>query len=137
MTASQAFCGMGTTFSWNSHHVAELTSIGTPSSDIQEVEVTNFDSEDDYREYIMGLLDSGTFDIEGNFIPTDSNGQIAMISDHQGKTKQAWSIVFPDAGSFTVSGQGYVKTLTLGSTYDGKVTFRATIRVTGKTTFAA
>jgi predicted secreted protein len=137
MTASAAFAGIGTVFTWGGSPVAELTSIGTPSSDAQEIEVTNFDSDDSYREFIMGVIDAGTFDIEGNFVPTDTNGQIAMITDHQARTKQTWSIAFSDTGNFTVAGSGYCKTLTLGATYDGKATFRATIRVTGKATYTA
>ena len=137
MAASAAFAGIGTTFTWDSQAIAELTSIGTPSSDAQEIEVTSFDSDDSYREFIMGVIDGGTFDIEGNFIPTDTAGQVAMIADHQARTKVTWLITFADTGNFTVTGSGYCKTLTLGATYDGKATFRATIRVTGKATYAA
>jgi predicted secreted protein len=134
MAASVAFSGHGTLVVWNDYPVAELTSVTGPNSDLQEIDVTNFDSPDDYREFIMGAIESGEFTIDGNFIPTDTNGQIAMIADHQARTSRTGRIIFPE-GKAMMTFTGRIKTLTLSTSYDSKVSFSATFKVSGSTTF--
>lgn len=134
MAASAAISGHGTLIVWNNYPVAELTSVTGPNSDLQEIDVTNFDSPDYYKEFIMGAIEAGEFTIDGNFIPTDTNGQIAMITDHQGRTSRTGKIIFPE-GKAMMSFTGRISVLTVSTSYDSKVSFSATFKVSGTTTF--
>lgn len=128
--ASQAVGAFGTKLNWNSVDVAELTSISGPNETMDTIDVTSHNSPDAYREFIAGIRDGGDISIEGNFIKTDT-GQIALHTDFQAGTKRAWIIKFPD-GTTQISGNGYITAFSLNFPFEDKLSFTATIKVTGK-----
>lgn len=113
--------------------IAEITKIGGPTCSSGEIDVTNFDSVGDYAEFIPGNLDGGELSIEANFIPGDTNGQIAMVADFNSRTTRTWWIHLPGAmgASFTFS--AYVKSYAVIDSAKDAVKFSATLRVSGGT----
>lgn len=131
MAASTGTAAFGTLFVWNAYRVAELTSIMGPNSSGEKVDITNHDSPSAYREYVLGFLTPGTFELEGNFVPTDTNGQVAMITDHYSRTARAGLICFP-AGIGTFSFTGTIEGFTTMAPVGDKLSFKATVAISGK-----
>ena len=133
---SDALAAFGTKLTWNSADVAELTSISGPTESMDTIDVTSHNSPDAYREFIAGIRDGGDISIEGNFIKTDTTGQIAIHNDFQTGTKRAWIIKLPgwSGGSPQISGNGFITSFSLNFPYEDKIGFSATIKLTGKPT---
>jgi len=133
MTASAGKAAFGSLLVWNNYPVAELTSISGPNSSGEKVDITNHDSPSYYREYVLGFLTPGTFEIEANWLPTDTNGQVAMITDHYDRTSRSGLVCFPSGiGSFSFTGTcESIQTL---APIGDKLSFKATIAISGKPT---
>ena len=121
----------GTTLTRAGSAIAELTNIGSPKLTAGEIDVTSMDSANGYKEFIQGLRDGGEVGVEGNFISSDTNGQIGLVTDFNAGTVQAFVITFPDGTTWTFS--GFVKGFELNDAeVEGKLGFKASIKVTGK-----
>jgi hypothetical protein len=129
-TASSAKASLGTTFTWNSNPVGEITSITGPKASGRKIEVTNFNSTT-YAEYVMGVLDTGNITINCNYIPADV-GQIGLLADAATRTSRSWAIDFPTTGAF--SGTGYVESYEPSANVGEQVKIAFTICVTGTIT---
>jgi predicted secreted protein len=114
--------------------VAELITISGPSCNATEIDVTNHDSVGDFKEFLMGPLDGGEITLEGNFIPSNSTGQAAIITDFENRTVRVWHIHFPAALSASFTFSGYVKSYSISAPVGAQVKFNATIKVSGGTT---
>ncbi len=91
------------------------------------------------HEFIAGIRDGGEISIEGNLITTDTDGQVAMHTDFQAGSKKVFIIKLPGwvASSHEypqISGNGFVTAFSPNFPYEDKVSFSATIKVTGKPT---
>lgn len=122
----------GTSLSFAGVVIAELASIGAPSSESEVVDVTSHDS-GAYREKIPGIIDPGEFSCSGNYIPSDL-GQKSLRTAMQNQTVDEIVIVYPDGYGFTCD--GFVKTFQPGSAeVDDKVTFEVAFVVSGAITY--
>lgn len=134
---SNAIGSYGVTLTRNGNTIAELTSIGSPALKLDTKEVTNHQSANSYREYIGTLLDGGEVSISGNFIASDTNGQIGLIDDMNNKTLQSFVITFPAAITATWTFSALVTAFEMGEmTPDGSIEFSATLKISGKPTLA-
>lgn len=113
--------------------IASLTNIGGVELSADDVDVTAHDSADDYREFIQGLKDGGSVSIEGNY--THHTSQIALKTLFDSGDTVAMEIDFPDALA-TWSFNGYINGFSTDAPLDDKLTFSASIKVTGKPTLA-
>lgn len=136
MAASSGIAALGTTLTWNSNTVPELDNVEMTGSRGEKIDITNHDSDDSYREYVMGLLDGGSINFSGNFLPATAN-QTALITDHYGRTSRTWIITCPDTGSATFTGTGVVESFQVSAPVNGKLSISGTIAISGKPTFAA
>jgi len=114
--------------------IAEISSIDGLKLSAETIDVTTHDSPDGYREFIQSLRDGGEVAIEGNFIPGDTNGQIALLTDFNAGTAQSFQITFPDATGTSWTFTAIVIGYETGAKFDDKLTFTATLKVTGKPT---
>lgn len=129
--------GFGTTLTWDSETVAGLTAINGIEISVDSVDVTTHQSADSHKEFIPGLLDAGEVSIEGFFDYTDTAGQHAMLTDMNARSSKTGVITFPTATGTTWTFTGFITGLKIGdaSLADG-IPFSATIKITGKPTFA-
>ena len=139
MAASSGVAGFGTKLNWDGQDIAELSSISGPSEAVDTIDVTSHDSDDTYKEFIAGLRDGGEISFEGNFISTDTDGQIAMHTDFQSGEKKAFIVKFPSWVESSheypqISGYGIVTAFALDFPSDDKISISGTIKVTGKPT---
>ena len=127
--------GFGTTLKRDGNVIAELTKIGSPKLKLDTEEVTNHQSADSYKEFIGTLLDAGEVSIEGNFIASDATGQIALVTDMNNKTLQAFIITFPTAVATTWTFSALVTSFEISEVdIKGVITFKAALKVSGKPT---
>src|SRR5690606_22332036 len=89
-----------------------------------------------YREFIGTFFDGGEVPIEGNFIPTDTNGQMGLAQDFAAKTLQNFEIIFPNGASFAFSAL-VTRIKVADATIDGVLGFSATLKVSGKPVLSA
>lgn len=134
MAKTHAF---GTTFKWESALVGGLDNIGGVELTADTVEVTAHDSTGGFKEYITGLLDTSEVSISGYFDPADTTGQQKMLTDMQTSTVGECIITFPVSTKATWTFDGVIKSIKIGDNpVDGAIPFSASIKPTGKPTFA-
>lgn len=135
MAASAAESGTGTGITWNSVAVVEVNTVGDIDLTSDDIEVTHYTSDDGYKEYIMGLRDGGEVTIEGNFIPSDA-GQASLIADFTTGVKRTAIVTLPNTDASTWTFTAYVKGYTNNIPLGDKLGFVATVKISGKPTFA-
>jgi len=122
----------GTKLKRGEEYVARLTNLTPPELSRDDIDVTDHDSPDGFREFVPGLKQAGEVALEGNLIPTDDT-QTGLLAAVDIDEPEPWTIEFPTIPKLYVSFDGYVKSFKLGDTpVDGVLKFNATIKVTGK-----
>ena len=115
--------------------IAEINNIEGPELEAEEIEVTNHDSPDGYKEFIPGLKDGGSISIEGNFVATDDTHQ-QLIADFESGEVNNYRILLPDstveASKSRWTFAAMVKSLSTKYPTSGSVTFSAALRISGK-----
>lgn len=116
--------------------MAELTNIGGVEITVDMLDVTSHDSATIFKEVIAGLADAGEVSIEGNFDSTDTNGQIAMVTDAKAGTSRTAVVTFPSSIA-TWTFTGLISKIKVGDApVDGKIPFTASIKISGSPTLA-
>lgn len=114
--------------------IANLTSIGEIGVESEEIDATDLDSPDNYKEFIAGSKDAGEVSLSGN-IKTEANVE-AMLALAESQSIEEWEVAYPSGAKWTFS--GFVKSFKDGEkTPDGLATFSAAIRISGKPTYTA
>jgi len=133
--ATAADIGYGTTFTWHSVVIGEVTRIGSVTLTVSKQDATTLVSPDSYKEYLPGLIDPGDVELEGWLDPDDA-GQKLILADMNARTEQDWIITFPVGVSSAVwNGKGYCTGFSGGdATPEGLVPFTASIALSNKPT---
>lgn len=136
---SDAIRNLGTTLAFDatpsaSGVVGELTSIGGMSMSRDTIDVTNYDSPDDCREFISGLVDAGEVSLEGNYVATDP-GQIYLKEAFDDGEIESAVITFSDASTCTFDCLVTGYEVAPGEV-GGKVNFSGTLKISGKPVWA-
>lgn len=133
MRAHKAF---GTRLKRGAVYVARLTNIEPPEVSRDDIDVTDHDSPDGFREFVPGLRDGGEMAIEGNLIAGNTSQQ-GLLSAIEVDTPETWVIEFPTTPMTTITFTGYVKSFQVGAAeLDGALKFSASFKVTGKPVLA-
>lgn len=107
-----------------------LTSIGEQATEIEEIDVTDHDSQG--KEYIAGDRDAGSFDLAGNIKDSAQIEKLQAIFD-AGKNRQ-FEIEYPSGDKLTF--EAYISKFGFGeAATDSIYAFSATLRISGKPTF--
>jgi len=122
-------------------YVGDLTTVGQPSPTSDEIDVSTLDSPGTAKEFILGPVDNGEFEITGNFV-SDDTGQEAVYSAFTAGSDIDFIIEAPlkgvETSAASITGAGYVKNcVRMGDlTEGGLIPFTATIRVSGVITYS-
>lgn len=130
--ATSAISGYGVAITFGGDAVGE-TMITGPENSRDQLDATTNDSASASREFIPGLKDGGEVTLEGNWVPADA-GQVALLASYNNGTTAAVVITYPST-SGTCSFNGFVSNWAVSSPHDEKLTFSATIKVTGPVTY--
>lgn len=108
----------------------EITGTGAPGISRSSQDATHMKSPNGYTELIYGLRTSTPFNLELNFVPSDTPTVVAWMEGDKGN----WRTTFPDGEYVTYAGA--FTNFEIGSlTPDGKMTASATFTPTGKATW--
>ncbi|MEG0618750.1 MAG: phage tail tube protein [Bacilli bacterium] len=109
--------------------IANLTSIGEIGVESEEIDCTDLDSPNNYKEFIAGTKDAGEVSIAGN-IKDESNIE-KMLALAESQTVETWTVVYPSKAKWEF--KAFVKSFKDGEkTPDGLATFTANLRISGK-----
>lgn len=109
--------------------IANLTSIGEIGVESEEIDATDHDSPDNYKEFIAGTKDAGEVSLAGNI--KDETNVEKMLALAESQSVEEWTVAYPSGATWAF--KGFVKSFKDGEkTPDGLATFSATIRVSGK-----
>lgn len=138
-----AVAGIGSLFKRGTEHdsssttyaaVGEINSISWDGMSRETYDVTTLDSTGGYAEFITGLRDAGSLNIDMNF---ERDTYISMLADFDSDDPVYWQIVLADTGSTTLTFQGYVTALPLTIPTKDKITCAMTIKITGAPTLSS
>lgn len=135
-TVKQATRTMGTTLTKTKSgdetedlKIANLTSIGEIGVESEEIDATDLDSPNNYKEFIAGSKDAGEVSIAGN-IKDEANVE-KMLALAESQTMEKWTVAYPSGAKWVFN--AFVKSFKDGEkTTDGLATFTATLRISGK-----
>lgn len=109
--------------------IANLTSIGEIGVESEEIDATDLDSPDNYKEFIAGSKDAGEVSIAGN-IKDESNVE-KMLALAESQSIENWTVTYPSGAKWVFN--AFVKSFKDGEkTTDGLATFTASLRISGK-----
>ncbi len=112
--------------------IANLTSIGEIGVESEEIDATDLDSPNNYKEFIAGSKDAGEVPIAGN-IKSEANVE-KMLALAESQSLEDWIVTYPSGATWTF--KAFVKSFKDGEkTVDGLATFTATLRISGKPTY--
>jgi predicted secreted protein len=113
--------------------VAEITSLN-PSLSSDELDVSNHDAANAWREFIQGLK-SGEISFEANYLPGnathDTTTTTGLLGLYDAGTVTGWSLLFPDSGATRWTFRGFVREFSVSGPVDDKLGFSCTLRITG------
>lgn len=111
--------------------LAEITNITPPALEASEVEVTHTDSPNAIRQFIPGLSDPGSLEVEMNWTPESATDQ--LIRDMMfGRETRYMEIRFTQLDpAVTFAGRGFFMTYTPGAPLDDRMTAAAAVRAAG------
>lgn len=119
---------------WNYRKLLELTGISGPAQSRDIIDVTNHDSANSFREFIVGPANGGEIGLEGNFIASDSAGQIAFHTDMQGGTSRTAWLIMPMSVGAAMTFSAFAKGFEPSFPYDDKLGVTGSLQTTGKPT---
>ena len=109
--------------------IANLTSIGEIGLESEEIDATDLDSPDNFKEFIAGFKDAGEVPIAGN-IKDEANVE-KMLALANAQTLEEWIVEYPSGAKWEFT--AFVKSFKDGEkTTDGLATFTASLRISGK-----
>ncbi len=109
--------------------VGHLTSIGEIGVESEEIETTDHDSPNDYKEFEAGAKDAGEVAIAGN-IKNEQDIE-KMLALAEARTKEEWTVTYPSGAKWVFT--GFLKSFKDGEkTIGGVATFTGSIRISGK-----
>lgn len=112
--------------------IPNLTSIGEIGVESEEIDTTDHDSPDDYKEFIAGFKDAGEVPIAGNV--KDESIIEKMLALAESRTMEKWIVTFKSGSTWEF--KAFLKSFKDGEkTTDGLWTFTGTLRISGKPVF--
>ena len=109
--------------------IANLTSIGEIGVESEEIDATDLDSPNNYKEFIAGSKDAGEVSLAGNI--KDETNVEKMLSLAESQSVEEWIVAYPSGATWKF--RAFVKSFKDGEkTTDGLATFTANLRISGK-----
>lgn len=114
--------------------LSEVTSLSGPSIAAEEIEVTNMDSPNGFKEYITGLKDGGTVDFDCNWIKSTSQTQIR--DDITAGTTRNYKITFQTSPTTVALFTGLPLSMAFSADPNSAVTASLSVRISGDITWS-
>lgn len=114
--------------------IANLTSIGEIGIESDEIDATDLDSPNDFKEYIGGFKDAGEISIAGNIKNEATVEKLLALANS--RAVRSWIVTYPSGATWAFN--AFVKSFKDGEkTVDGLASFSASLRVSGAPVYTA
>ncbi len=110
--------------------VAEVVSINGPQITFTDVDITNLQSANVFKEFMAGFGDGGTVVLDCNFTAAQMTTLYGMV-----RVTQVWRVLFSNASKWDFS--GYINAISTDIPLDEEINMPISIKVTGKPTYTA
>ena len=131
MVASTGTVGYAATLTGGAS-VGQLTRISFPSSSIADIDISNMDSDNAAMEFIPGLIDSGTVDVE---VVYNTTAYTAIHAEFISRASVVWRMAIGDGFDLTFT--AYINALGGDDNLNETVTTTMSLKVTGVPVYAA
>lgn len=115
-------------------YIANITALGGPELDVEEIEATSLDSVGGYKEYIPGMKDGGTISVTLNF--TNDAAQRALRTMNGSIDLAAFRLTLPSSPTAGYTFQGGVTSWTHIVEPNSPMTADVDIKISGAITFS-
>jgi len=119
--------------------VAEIVELTPPAMSRDDIDVSNNDSSDGYREFIPGWRDGGEVSAKANWLPTNTTQAYSSASGLHGQfndnVKHNYRIVLPSS-LITISFSGFLTAFEPDLPLEEQAQLSFTIKISGKPTVA-
>jgi hypothetical protein len=107
-------------------YLGEITNIALPEVGVTDIDVSSFDSAQNWMEFIAGSKDPGVIDITLNYDPDETESLLASIGD----ANEIFQISFPDNSIW--KSDGYINKMLGGdTTTNDKISGVASVKLSG------
>lgn len=138
MSVTRGYIGLGTTLEYSDDdgttwtEVARLSEIGEIGfGEVDQVEVTGYDSTNRTREYIAGLADPPELEVTGVFTADESHEAVAGF--HESGAVIQWRATLPDDVA-QITFDAYVANFSVTPQLEDRIEFMATLQASGRPT---
>jgi hypothetical protein len=140
MTASTAVKGYGVTLTCDAagtaYPIMEITDYGDFGISRSDIEVTSHDSDSSSNEYIPGLREGGELSLTGNYIGTDTSGQVwAMVTNLDDGSANTFTLTLPNTEASTFVFEAYTKSYKVKADLKGALKLTLVLKITGLPVF--
>lgn len=113
--------------------IAEIIDLTPPNMSRDEIDVSNHDSSDGYKEYIPGWRDGGEVAVRANWLPTNTthDATTGMLASFNNDDAHNWRIVLPN-NLLTIPLRGFLTAFEPDLPIEEQGDLTMTIKVTGK-----
>jgi predicted secreted protein len=117
--------------------VAEVTQIGEFGSERELLEVTNLDSPNTFKEYLLGMKDGVEFPVTVNFLPNNATQNFAtgLMKDHNDGTARDFQFLVNGFGTFSFT--ALVRSWRASVNPNAPMTANFSLKVTGSIAYSA
>jgi len=98
-------------------------------ADVNNIDTTTWDADDNTRTFIGGLIEPGSLELSGNLIPDDV-GQVEL----EAETGNVATILVTYVDGTTIGFDAVVGAINIGSDLDSKLEFTRSLKLTGART---
>lgn len=127
---SNGISGFGTTVEGaTTGEIGELTRVGLPGQEVNDIDVSTMQSPERWREFIAGMKDAREIQMDLLY----EQDQLATVLAAVGGTNENWTVTFPDGATFVCA--GYIKSTGEAAPMDDKISQTIVIKLSGKPTF--
>lgn len=108
--------------------IGNLTSIGEIGLESEEIETTDLDSPNDFKEFIAGAKDAGEVALAGNIKNEDTVEKMLALANS--RSVEEFTVEYPSGATWVFN--AFVKSFKDGEkNVEGLATWTGTLRVTG------
>jgi predicted secreted protein len=116
----------GTAVTVNTIAVGGLMSAEFSGAEVNNIDTTTWDATDNTRTYVGGLIEPGSLELSGNFLPSDA-GQVEM----EAETGNIATILVTYVDGTTVGFSAIIGANNISSELDGKLEFSRSLKISG------
>lgn len=112
--------------------IANITNLGGPKIEREQIDVTSHDSPDQWEEFVFGIKRSGEVSVDVNYDPSEHD---SLLDDFNSSEPRSYQIIWPDPLATTWTFDAGLTGFEPEAPFDDKLAASLTFKVSGKPEF--